>query len=402
MIEPSISLFSVFLLLGVAQAVFLSFSLLSANKGNREANRYLAALLLLFGVILCNEFLDQSLYGLFMIQLMVVCFPVDLLLGPLIWFYVLKITEKTGALSSLPKVVHLLPFVINEIAFIPKLLEAGETDFLLTHPEFIEGNQIQAWIISDVFILFAVIQVMLYLVLSLRLLSKHRASIGNQFSYIEGIGLRWLTKLLAILMVLYLLYVLEIVLARQFHLMKLEYADMVLNAGVVLAIYALGFYGIRQSSIFSRLKHYEQPTELIEQTQQGQSSNVKGHKKYTKSSLSQSESERLSKVLLDLMKQDKPYLDSELSLPKLASSLNASTNHVSQVINERFSMKFFDFVNSYRVEEAKRKLVNLDSRQTTILDVALDSGFNSKSAFYAGFKKHTSMTPSEFRKQYST
>ena len=99
------------------------------------------------------------------------------------------------------------------------------------------------------------------------------------------------------------------------------------------------------------------------------------------------------------MEQEKPYLDNELSLPKLALSLDVSPNNLSQVIYERFSMNFFDFFNSFRIEEAKQQLINLDPKRVTILGVALDSGFNSKSAFYTGFKKHTAMTPTQFRKQ---
>ena len=82
---------------------------------------------------------------------------------------------------------------------------------------------------------------------------------------------------------------------------------------------------------------------------------------------------------------------------ELAATLKVSSNHLSQAINEQSSLNFYDFVNGYRIEAAKQQLTERDPKRYTILGLALDSGFNSKSAFYKGFKKHTGMTPTAFR-----
>ncbi|MES9930149.1 MAG: helix-turn-helix domain-containing protein, partial [Candidatus Thiodiazotropha sp. 6PDIVS] len=74
-----------------------------------------------------------------------------------------------------------------------------------------------------------------------------------------------------------------------------------------------------------------------------------------------------------------------------------SPNYLSQVINEQSGYNFFDFINRYRVDEAKRCLTT-PSGQSNVLSIALDSGFNSKSAFYTAFKRHTGQTPSQYRK----
>jgi AraC-like DNA-binding protein len=97
------------------------------------------------------------------------------------------------------------------------------------------------------------------------------------------------------------------------------------------------------------------------------------------------------------MKEQKPFTDGELSLQKLAESLSIPPHHLSQIINERLGQTFSDFINSYRVEEAKQRLLDPRFKHLSLLGIAVDVGFNSKSSFNAVFKKHTNMTPSEFR-----
>ncbi len=79
--------------------------------------------------------------------------------------------------------------------------------------------------------------------------------------------------------------------------------------------------------------------------------------------------------------------------------MNISVNHLSQVINEQLGMTFFDYVNSYRVEEVKARLSSPDVKNFTLLGIAYDSGFNSKSSFNSIFKKFTGLTPSQFAKE---
>lgn len=98
------------------------------------------------------------------------------------------------------------------------------------------------------------------------------------------------------------------------------------------------------------------------------------------------------------MVANKPYLEGDLVLPQLAQQLGISANYLSQVINEQLKVNFYDFVNGYRVEEAMRLMRDTAKEKANILNIALDSGFNSKSAFYTAFKKATSMTPTQFRK----
>ena len=97
------------------------------------------------------------------------------------------------------------------------------------------------------------------------------------------------------------------------------------------------------------------------------------------------------------MKEEKPFTDGALNLQSLAATLSIPPHHLSQIINERLGQTFADFINSYRVEEAKQRLLDPAFGHLSLLGIAIEVGFNSKSSFNAVFKKHTNMTPSEFR-----
>jgi len=121
------------------------------------------------------------------------------------------------------------------------------------------------------------------------------------------------------------------------------------------------------------------------------------YRRYGKSDLDELEKRRRKEELLDLMDGQKPYLNPCLTMSGLARQLRISPRHLSQIINELFGRNFCDFINSYRIEESKRLLSDPVGEERSILDIAYDVGFNSKSTFNSAFKKHTGMKPSEFR-----
>ncbi|TKG94984.1 AraC family transcriptional regulator [Puteibacter caeruleilacunae] len=121
-------------------------------------------------------------------------------------------------------------------------------------------------------------------------------------------------------------------------------------------------------------------------------------KKYARSTLKEDESEYIWSSLKQLMEEEKVYRNPLLRLNDVAEKLNSPLPHVSQVINEQQGLNFLDYVNQYRVEEAKQLLVSEESKSLTILAIAYEVGFNSKTAFYTSFKKVTNMTPSEYKK----
>lgn len=122
-------------------------------------------------------------------------------------------------------------------------------------------------------------------------------------------------------------------------------------------------------------------------------------KKYSTSALTEDRAQSIQKRLLELMERDKIFLDPDLTLKKLASQLQVHPNYLSQIINESLKQSSNDFINRYRIEHVKERLLDEEDAQKTILDIALESGFYSKSVFNTAFKKFTGTTPSKFRKK---
>jgi AraC-like DNA-binding protein len=108
----------------------------------------------------------------------------------------------------------------------------------------------------------------------------------------------------------------------------------------------------------------------------------------------------LKEKLLNYMETNKPYLKSDLKISELADSISVPYYQLSQLINNEFSVNFYDFINKYRVEEAKRLLIE-DTRNYKILEIAFEVGFNSKATFNRVFKNVTDLTPSEFKTKFS-
>ncbi len=155
--------------------------------------------------------------------------------------------------------------------------------------------------------------------------------------------------------------------------------DYIIMYVIIFFIASISYFGFKQPEIFEGLS--------IDQ--------VLPFKKYQKTGLTENHALELKKTLAHYFENNKPYLNTELRLNDVAQELNLSRHHTSQIINEYFDASFFDFVNSYRIEEAKQLLTN--NQDLTITDIIFSSGFNNRVSFYKAFKKHTGTTPTSYR-----
>jgi AraC-like DNA-binding protein len=120
--------------------------------------------------------------------------------------------------------------------------------------------------------------------------------------------------------------------------------------------------------------------------------------KYLKCGLPDGKAKWFYKKLLKTMESEEIYKNPDLTLPDLAGKLHISRNHLSHVINVSAGVNFFDFINRYRINEAKRILSDPEAENFNILNIAFEAGFKSKSTFNKVFKKFTAKTPKEFRR----
>lgn len=394
--QPAIDLASIILLIGSVQGVFFALILLNTRGAQRHANRYLAIFLLLLALTLVDEFMTWTRYYLSFPHLLGLIWPTNFLFAPFAYFYVKSLTSIRTYTPGKTIWLHFIPAFIDVVYNLPNYLLPAEQKIALL---FRSGQTSLAHLLElDTF--GPILQMLIYLLISIRLLNAHRNNIKDSFSQIERINLLWLRNLLIALFILWIIYLFT-EMASPWMGMIYE-AWYALHLMVVVVIFALGYLGVRQPAIFSALQHQDQ-SHTAEQTSHSAADESDtaasiSRDKYRKSALTKSQSETILHSLHKAMTQQKPYLEGDLNLPKLAEILEISPHHLSQVINERLEVNFFDFINRYRVEEAKQQLAKTQRRRPNILTIALDAGFNSKSAFYTAFKRHTEMTPSQFRK----
>ncbi len=121
--------------------------------------------------------------------------------------------------------------------------------------------------------------------------------------------------------------------------------------------------------------------------------------KYKNSGLNKELALELNQKLLDLMIKNKLYRDTDLNLEKLSKSLETNRHNTSQIINQYHRKSYSDFINDFRIDDAKEILMK--QKNLNINKLIYDLGFNTKSNFYEAFKKRTNLTPSQFKEKYS-
>ena len=162
------------------------------------------------------------------------------------------------------------------------------------------------------------------------------------------------------------------------------------------------FVTLRDGAVVEIADYYEQQGQQAPHSPLLSATGARRVQRYAKSGLGTLQMEKVKHQLVELMESEKVYLQPDLTLPDLAGALGCTVNHVSQAINAGFGVSFFDYLNEYRVKDAMCLLGQDDSDSRTVLNVALDVGFNSTSTFYVAFKKVTGKTPAQYRRASSS
>lgn len=279
--------------------------------------------------------------------------------------------------------LHFIPFFL----FLPFALFVSFQDLF---PNAFPGNQVNKtnsssdWI--GVLMIFSLaFQVLIYLLLSFQKLRTHTKNITLFASSVEKIDLKWLQYLLLTIAVMIFIWISGIV-------FNTTILNLYVTIGYFICIYTVAYFSHKQVEIFPYSKNeIENIQEIVQENQENE--NKTKQKRFSDEQLATYKTQ-----LLHLMDADKVFLDDELSLPKLAKRMSISSNDLSYLINEGFSENFFQFINKYRVEEAKKLLLSEKYTHLNILGLAFESGFGSKSTFNATFKKMTGQSPSDFQK----
>lgn len=373
---------------GVLQGVILACLIFFHPKRERSVNIFLALYVLATSFIISIPFYLKVIgwQNSYFIQ------PVALLTGPFLYLYLRSFKEN-----------------ITWRKFLPHLLLPGLYFVFIYWNVYYYGHkyaglkEVPAELLQSprtIFIqLIKPAQQIFYFFLARKVLLSYRQSINHLFSETSRFDLNWAKYLLNGFLILVLCFVVIFPLMVRFP----DRFDLLLLINMVIAtpyIYIATYKGMMQHTIWqiqpgtnkTTVVHEMEETEKATGTDD-QKSNV------VRTGLGREKIEELSRRITHLMKKEKLYQETELTLQQLAKKLQVPAYQVSQTLNEGMGKNFYDLVNGYRVNEAKTLLLDSRNRNFTILSVGFEAGFNSKTTFNTVFKKFTGLTPTEFRNQ---
>lgn len=374
-LEPSFVV--LFTVSGAYLGLTLGMLLLFVKSKQNKSNVFLGIFVLMFSLFLW----PTTLYRINLLE----TFPHVILLnglnafliGPVMWLYVRSSTEKNFKFT--PSMwLHFVPFLLDVVNQMPYLTSSGAEKLQFYFDILNRGKLNQSPIISFI----EAIHATTYFVLTARLVILYKKNVMNNSSYIDVALHRWL-----LLFCCFLLF--PILALMLFVFSGLKIIPITFLALTVFAlINSVYFATFLKPSLFRALPHQISTLSKEETKKQ----------KYESSNLQEAQKDKLVNKVVSHVEKEKPYQEPELTLAELGDQIGIQPHYLSQIINQKLNCNFMDFINGYRVEAAKEKLVDEKFGHYTILAIAYEVGFNSKTAFYSAFKKNTGTTPSQFRK----
>ncbi len=366
-----LDIWSILLGFGVLNGCFLAIIIWFSKKGSVRSNRFLSLLLLCISLFTSELIIARTTIYFERTSLIMISFPFAYLIAPLFLFYARSLIQGNRTFK-VKDLLHLLFPIMALVGLVPFYFWEP-SDKLAYISQFSDPANLtprHLWL-GGIFL----VQTIIYSGLIFRFLKDYQqryktASAGTGIHQLE-----WLNRLMLIFL-----------------------AFIVFNAGVsfllVLAEF-LPFPALELNMIiltlFTHIVGYNainHPSRLLPPLPKAA--------KYARSTLILGQGKRHVVTLKEYMAAHKPFLNPDLTQASLAVDLGIPKDHLSQVVNGRLSLSFYDFVNGYRVREAQERLVDPNFRAYSILGIALDSGFSSKSSFNRIFKKHLGITPSQY------
>lgn len=345
------------------QSLLFAIVLLTPKYLKKKGNLFLALFLLTLGLhFTYNILLTNQLYLDILPQFS--C-TYGYLYGPFIFFYIKY---------HLHKDFHFKP--VHFIHFIPFVTVISVTLF-----GFSICNKA----------MYLVVPVMLvYCLLGFIDLNTYKKTIRQIVSNHDRGELKWIKTLLIFMLIVLLLNLIQMRIGS-IKILSLEIQlEHIVQLGILVIVNIITYQGLKNPLFFQQIS--KEQLNIVQKNKDQKRSDVAHDETYKK----------LASKLETYMQQEKPYLNSELDLSTLAKILDVHPKTLSIAINQILHCSFSEYINSYRINEAKALLENNTDEQLTIMEVMYDVGFNSRSVFNTLFKKKTGLTPSQYKKQQGT
>jgi len=421
--------------LPVYQTAAIAFLLLINGINNRSRARMLMGIFQFFCAVYFSFNFSYAIRNFdALLALYYLILPLILMFLPLFYLYLLAITTP-GFRFRRSHFRHLIPAGIFLLANTPFLF-AGNQDKLNYLSQGFSSSMHSGLVLYLIFVyvtgIFVIlpIQLVYYFNKAIKLYRSHRSYIQDHYSYTENISLNWILALMASLV----LFFLSNQMLYLFGYERNYFSPVIYNVIMLVITLFTGYYALSQKDLKSLEDEEKSDQALIAETlnlpsvsetpkselsetgtgfivpgsemdESERAKSVPGivtdlpvSSKYAGSPLSEQRKLMIIDRLDTLMTYDKIFTNEKLSVEDVANRLGTNTKYVSQVINERYGKNFYNYINTYRVEEAQKLLLSGGWEKYSMIGIALMVGFGSKSSFNSSFKRITGQTPSEFVK----
>ena len=370
------SLTNLISIITVVQLILFGLFLLTAPK-KRSADRIALALFLFANSIYILDFLTYR-YSSIIISYGVNFFYIGdtfgFLFGPLLYLYTKSVNSKDFHFTK-NDILHFVPFfLVFILTLICFQFQSHETQLELLKTGLFgkTGDVIYSVIMN--------FSILVYLSFAFLTIRTKNQNLKGYYSSLEKINYNWLKLVVSAFFIMWIVDIINWVLG------SLEISSHILSELLTFTSLSINF-------VFANLL-------ILKSLRLPEMEEIQEIHKYEKSPLTVQTKNDILQRLEDLMIKEKMFLNSSITLGEIADKLSVIPRYLSQVINELKGQNFYDFVNSYRIEEAKKILSDPSHDDEKILAVLFESGFNSKSVFNTVFKKITGITPSEYRRKY--
>ena len=366
-----VNIFGVISIFGTLQGLILTFIFMFNKNYSRKSNRYLSILLLICSVINFMGMLEEA--NMFQEYPILHFLPVRFysLIAPIVYFFVQYLINPKYQFKR-QEYLLFIPFVIDFsyqfselVAFLNGSLELNQ-------------DMERHYFITNTFETIAAIFNLIISIIAIKRLWAYEKSLYNQYAEINDKSLKWLFNTLVGGCMLTFFWLIT-ALIDFFPFPFMDSLGRVIWLGVSVLIYWIGYAMLMRPELFIEEKELVEEVVLNEETK-----------------LSDKTDEHYQK-LLNLLQEEELFRNPNLNMDILSKSIGLSKGYLSQIINAKEGKNFFDFINTYRVEDVKLKLTDSSFDHFNILGIALDAGFKSKSTFNSVFKKMTGKTPSQFK-----
>ena len=371
--------------IALTQTLF-AIVLLASKRPKWVYDRILIAMLIIIAwIIIGSLFRSANKLDLFFKNFNLVPFTISLI--PLLYLYVrTSINEKPRFRSR-----DLIHFIVPVIFLLESIIVPGmyEIEEGMYHTPAIN-------IATIIYSGISLVYISAYIVVIFRKIRLHQEELPNLFSFTSSrITFNWIK-------IVILLFVFNWVITGLSMAINVSIESQMIDPGLVFFInlgifsFAISYFGFLQPSIFFAPKG----SELVPEIRQAPVVET-DRTKYKKSSLTEEKARKYLERITTLLESEQLYLHPDLTIQEISDKLEVPKHYLTESLNTYMGKNFYTLINEYRINEFKALAADEKNKHLTLLALAYDSGFNSKSAFNLVFKKQTGETPSQFLRNLS-